>query len=289
MPALWVAPLALLSAMLLWGSSFVAFKYAVASFHPVVVVFVRLLLAAGLFFVFLPSSRRVRVARQDLPLLAGMILCEPCLYFVLEGAALKYTTASQAGMVSAVLPALVALASGFLGERPGLRSWVGLVLAMAGVGWVSWLAPATESAPNPLLGNVLEFAAMVCAAGYTLCLKVLCRKYSPWFLTAAQTVGGLGFFGILVATPWVPFPESPSWGPVLAVLYLGVAVSVGAYGLYNLGVSRLPAWQASAYTNLIPVFALVLGWAFLDETVTVSHVAGIVAVCLGVGLTQRRG
>jgi drug/metabolite transporter (DMT)-like permease len=76
---------------------------------------------------------------------------------------------------------------------------------------------------------------------------------------------------------------------VLAVLYLGVAVSVGAYGLYNLGVSRLPAWQASAYTNLIPVFALVLGWAFLDEAVTVSHVVGIAAVCLGVGLTQRRG
>ena len=289
MPALWVAPLALLSAMLLWGSSFVAFKYAVASFHPVVVVFVRLLLAAGLFFVWLPSSRRVRVARQDLPLLAGMILCEPCLYFVLEGAALKYTTASQAGMVSAVLPALVALASGFLGERPGLRSWVGLVLAMAGVGWVSWLAPATDSAPDPLLGNVLEFAAMVCAAGYTLCLKVLCRKYSPWLLTAAQTLGGLIFFGILMATPWVPLPTAFPLGPVLAVLYLGVAISVGAYGLYNYGVSRLPAWQASAYINLIPVFALVLGWAVLDEPVSASHGLGIIAVCLGVGLTQRRG
>lgn len=287
MPAPWVAPLALISAMLLWGGSFVAFKYAVAVFHPALVVFARLLLATGLFVVFLPSSRRIRVARQDLPLLGAMILCEPCLYFVLEGAALQYTTASQAGMVSAVLPALVALGSGFLGDRPGLRSWVGLVLAMAGVGWVSWLAPATDAAPRPLLGNVLEFAAMVCAAGYTLCLKALCRRYSSWFLTAAQTFGGLVFFGILVATPWVPLPQSLSLGPVLAVFYLGVAVSVGAYGLYNLGVSRLPAWQASAYTNLIPVFALVLGWAVLGEAVTVSHVGGIVAVCFGVGLTQR--
>lgn len=284
----WIAPLALVAAMLLWGSSFVAFKYAVAEFHPAVVVFARLLVAACLFLVLLPSARRVRVARRDLPLLALMVLCEPCLYFVLEGLALQLTSAAQAGMVSAVLPALVALASRWVGERPGPWAWPGLGLAMGGVAWVSWLAPATEAAPNPLLGNALEFLAMVCAAGYTLCLKVLCRRYSPWLLTAAQTFGGLVFFGAWVATPWVPWPQSIPLLPALAVLYLGVAVSVGAYGLYNFGVSRLPAWQASAYINLIPVFALVLGWALLGEPVTLAHVLGMVLVCGGVALAQRR-
>ena len=37
------------------------------------------------------------------------------------------------------------------------------------------------------------------------------------------------------------------------MVYLGVVVTVGAYGLYNFGVGRLPASQASGFINLIPV------------------------------------
>ncbi len=288
MPLSWLAPGALVLAMLLWGSSFVAFKYAVGFFHPAVVVFARLLVAAGLFLVFLPSSRSMRLARRDWVLLLLMVLCEPCLYFLLEGLALRFTSAAQAGMVSAVLPALVALASRWVGERPGPWAWPGLGVAMVGVAWVSWLSPATESAPNPLLGNILELLAMVCAAGYTLCLKVLCRRYSPWLLTAAQTFGGLLFFGLVVAMPWVPWPQTIPLVPSLAVVYLGLAVSVGAYGLYNFGVSRLPAWQASVYINLIPIFALLLGWALLHEPITWAHGLGMLLVCGGVVLAQRR-
>jgi drug/metabolite transporter (DMT)-like permease len=281
--------LALVVAMFLWGSSFVAFKYALEAFHPVVVVWARLLVASVLFFVFLPSSRRVRVARQDWLLLGLMVLCEPCLYFLLEGLALQWTTASQAGMVSAILPVLVALSSWWMGETPRVWAWVGLVLAMVGVGLVSWLAPASASAPYPLWGNLLELAAMVCAAGYTVCLKRLCRSYSPWFLTAAQTTGGMVFFSLAVASPWVHLPQRLPLGPSLAVLYLGLAISVGAYGLYNYGVSRLPAWQASAFINLIPIFALVLDWLFLGEAVGWLHVLGTVLVCGGVGLAQISG
>ncbi|HCU68896.1 MAG TPA: EamA family transporter, partial [Desulfomicrobium sp.] len=123
---------ALSLAMLLWGSSFVAFKYAVMTFDPIVVVFARMFVSAALFLLVLPVWRPRSVKRGDIWFMLFMALCEPCLYFVFEGQALTLTTASQAGMVAATLPVLVAVCAGFLlGERLSRRSWLGLLLALA--------------------------------------------------------------------------------------------------------------------------------------------------------------
>ena len=93
-----------------------------------------------------------------------MALCEPCLYFILEGQALTLTTASQAGMVAATLPVLVALCSVFfLGERLEGKVWAGLFLALAGVVWVSLCASATETAPRPVLGNCIAISIFNCS------------------------------------------------------------------------------------------------------------------------------
>ncbi|MGV8455706.1 EamA family transporter, partial [Pseudomonas aeruginosa] len=60
--------------------------------------------------------------------------------------------------------------------------------------------------------------------------------------------------------------SQPSALGIQAVVYLGVVVTVGAYGLYNFGVGRLPASQASGFINLIPVFTLVFAALLLGET-----------------------
>ncbi|WP_083517991.1 DMT family transporter [Desulfomicrobium orale] len=284
-----IAPfMALLTAMMLWGSSFVAFKYVVMVFDPVVVVFARMVLASSLLLLVLRWWRPRVIHLKDIPVMLFMALCEPCLYFILEGQALTLTTASQAGMVAATLPVLVALCSVFfLGERLEGKVWAGLFLALAGVVWVSLCASATETAPRPVLGNFLELLAMMCAAGYTISMKKLCGSYSPCFLTAVQFLVGTVFFFPLLFLPGTELPRNLTPGPVWAVVYLGTCVSVGAYGLYNFGISRLPAWQASAFINLVPVFSILLGWAWLDERLSLLQLLGACAVFGGVLMSQR--
>lgn len=281
--------ISLFVAMLLWGSSFVAFKYAVMVYDPIVVVFARMALSLFLFLLAFRLWRPRSLRVGDMGLMAFMALCEPCLYFVFEGQALTLTTASQAGMVAATLPVLVAVCAGFwLGERLTPRSWAGLVLALAGVAWVSVSGEASEVAPRPVLGNFLELLAMLCAAGYTVSMKKLCASYSPWFLTAVQSLVGTFFFLPLLFLPSTDLPQAFPPGPSLAVLYLGVCISIGAYGLYNFGISRLPAWQASAFVNLIPVFSMLLGWACLGERLNPGQMAGVAVVFAGVLLSQER-
>lgn len=281
--------LALIISCVLWGSSFVAMKIAVSSFPPPVVIFGRMVLASGLFLLLLRRLRYVNYRKGDWRWLVLMAMCEPGLYFLFEGYALKLTTASQAGMVAALLPLMVAVGAFMLfGERPKARTWFGFVLAVVGVGWLGMVSEPEATAPNPLLGNFLEFLAMIGAMGYMLTLKRLSANYSPWFLTAVQTVCGTIFY--LPALAFYPetLTTPPPWQGVLAVVYLGVVVTILAYGFYNYGLSKLPASQASAFVNLIPVFAVLFGWMILDECFTLQQMAAAALVFAGVCLTQER-
>lgn len=281
-----LAVVGLLFAMLIWGSSFIAMKIAFRAYDPMLVVFGRLAIASLLFLLLLPRLRGVRVLRKDIGLLTLMALFEPCLYFIFEAMALQYTTASQAGMVTAMLPLIVALVAGWwLGETISSRSYAGFLLAVAGTWWLSVGGESSEGAPNPLLGNFLEFIAMLCAAGYTVTLKRLTSRYSPLFLTAIQAwIGTLFFAPTLI---WSQVPASPDGvlEPSLALLYLGSFVSIGAYGLYNYGVSRVPASQAGAFINLIPVFSVLLGFTMLGESFSLQQFIAALLVFLGLLLS----
>src|SRR5210317_1461960 len=90
--------------MLLWASSFVALKLAFRGYHPMQVIFGRMLIASLCFVVFIPSFRKLNWRRQDVKYLLTMAVCEPCLYFLFEAKALELTSASQAGMITAMLP-----------------------------------------------------------------------------------------------------------------------------------------------------------------------------------------
>jgi len=279
--------LCLMLAMLLWASSFVVLKIAFAHYDPMVVLAGRMLVASCCFIWLLRRFGPVDYRPGDWKLIAALMLAEPCLYFLFEASALQYTSAAQAGMITALLPLLVAIGAWFcLRERLQKQAWAGFALAVIGAVWLSLAAEETAAAPAPLLGNALEFCAMICATVYTLCLKRLSRRYSPWLLTALQSFCGTLFFLPTLALPQVSLPDT--WVPeaVLAILYLGILVNIFAYGLYNLGVSWIPASQASAYINLIPVFTVILAYLLLRETLSFEQLAASSLVIGGVILSQ---
>ena len=74
-----------------------------------------------------------------------------------------------------------------------------------------------------------------------------------------------------------------SWGVALAGLLFALLV-----GLYNFAVGRLPASQASAFVNLIPLFTLFFAAVVLGETLSAQQLAGAALVFVGVALSQWR-
>lgn len=285
----WAHVAGLLAAMVLFGGSFVATKIALTGFSPMATACLRMVLAS---LVLLPAARRLKEHYRpgDGRLLLMMGFFEPCLYFVCESYALKYGSASQAGMLTATLPVFVAAGARFtLGERSSGRVWAGFALAIGGAALLTLLAQESSHAPAPLLGGVLEVLAMLCATGGILSVKALSARYPAILLTAVQAFVGVAFFlPVMLLTPDAA-PTAWPLTPSLAVIYLGFFVTVLAYGLYNWGMSRLPASRASAYVNLVPVFALACGALILGDRFTPGQYAASLLVFAGVWLSQSAG
>ena len=279
----------LLLAMILWSSSFIALKIAFQSYHPMVVIFGRMAIASLCFLLLIPRFSRIRYHKGDFKYFLFMAICEPCLYFIFEAKALENTTASQAGIICATLPLMVSLAAGLiLKERITRKMLIGFTLAIAGSCWLSFVSKPMQYSPNPPLGNFLEFLAMVCATGYIITLKRLACRYPPLFLTAIQAwVGGL-FFIMFLFLPSTELPTSFEPVGAFAVIYLGTAITLGAYGLFNYGTSRIPASQASSFINLIPVFTIILGWIILGERFTPMQYPASILVFIGVLISQAK-
>jgi drug/metabolite transporter (DMT)-like permease len=278
----------LVLAMILWASTFVALKLAFRFYDPMVVIFGRMAVASLLAVFFPFVFKNIRFRMKDMKFIVFMVICEPCFYFIFEAKALVYTSAAQAGMITSMMPLMVAIGAWLiLKEKLTLKTCLGFAVAVTGALWLSFASKSSQHGPNPLLGNFLEFMAMVCASGYTLSLKKLTNHYSPIFLTFIQAFAGAVFFFPALFLPGTQLPLQVEPVPIFAILYLGSAVTLGAYGLYNYGVSKIPASQATAFVNLIPVFSLIMSAAILGERFSTIQYTASILVLVGVILSQE--
>jgi drug/metabolite transporter (DMT)-like permease len=280
--------MALLAAAVLWGGSFAAMRMSVQAMSPWSVMWLRMVIALA---VILPFAGRLKTRAYrpgDWRLLVPMVLLQPCLYFSLESNALTFTTSSQAGVISASVPLMVAVGAWLmLAESLAKRTLIGLALSVGGVAVLSLSGGSTDTASNPLLGNLMELGAMASAAANIIMVKRLSDRYNPWLLTALQVMAGALFFTpglvLLIRQPGV------EWTPSLlfSIIFLGAMVTLGAFGLYNWGMSRVPASTASAFINLVPVTAVAIGWTVMGEVLSGVQCAAAAAVIIGVAISQH--
>lgn len=281
------AYVALTLSCVLWGSSFIAMRRLVAAVDPAAVVWMRSMIAVAVVLPFRRIWKAGNYRKGDLPLLGLLVLLQPCLYFLLEANALTLTTSTQAGIVSAVVPVLVALGAAlFLGERLLPGRIAGIALSAAGIVLLSLGGRDDGTARNAALGNLMEFGAMICAAANFLLLKRLSGRYGPWTIAAYQAAAGALFFLPAAPSALAFLASAPGPSQIVSILYLGAAVTLGAFGLYNVGQSMVDAGRAATFINLVPILAAAFGWLFLGEGLSPLQLAAAALVVLGVRLGQ---
>lgn len=284
-----IGVLSLVFAMFIWASSFIGLKAAMNDYGAHTVIFTRMIFASMCFLIFIKSFLKYEYTKKDILYILLLALFEPCLYFLFESKALQLTTASQAGMITSLMPLITSVAAVFiLKELVSKQFIIGSFLAVFGAVWLSLEATSSATAPNPILGNFLEFLAMACAAGYTIVAKHLTYKFSALFLTAIQAFIGAIFFMPLAFyelnnTEFIFKLDGFLW-----ILYLGVVVTLGGYGLYNFSLTKIDASKASIFMNLIPVFTLVLAYLILNERLSIVEIIASIVILSGVFISQIR-
>ena len=277
----------LIFAMFIWASSFIALKSAMTDLEPYTVIFFRMFIASLCFVYFIKGFTKYTFSRSDIKFIVLLAFFEPCLYFIFEAKAIQLTTASQVGMITSLMPVITAMAAGyFLKEIISKELIIGSLIALAGAVWLSLQAVSSVNAPNPLLGNFFELLAMFCGAGYTIVARYLSDKYSALFITAIQVFIGTIFFFPFFLYEFFTSDLNFTSNAIMCILYLGVVVTLGGYGLYNYALTKIEASKAAVFIYLIPVFTLTLAFLVLDEKLSLIELIACLTILFGVFISE---
>lgn len=274
-------------AMLFWALTFVWVKFAFEVYRPLEIVFMRLVLACVILFaVMLISGHWQKIEPKDWGRFMLVAFCEPFLYFMGETNGLQYVSSTLGSLVISVIPLMTALVTWlFLKERITRWLLVGLLVSFAGVAAMS-MAAGDFSAT--FKGLALLSLAVVGGMFYAIFVKRLTHSYSALTVVAWQS-----FFGMLYFLPLFAIFEGKHFTQVQhsiislgAVAGMSVFASVGAFLLYTGVIRDLGVVRANIFTNLIPVFTVVLAYFMLGDRLCPLSSIGLALTILGLFLSQ---
>ncbi len=286
--------LAAAGSSIIFGFSFLFTKNALDNLGAFELLGLRFFLAA--FFMLLLRRLRliaIQLTWQKLGSLLLVALLQPILYFTLETLGVQLTSASEAGVIIGLIPVVVAvLAALLLKERVSFRQWISIAATVAGVILLS--LPQLQGGFGGLLGIGALLGAVVAAALYNIASRRASSKATPVEVTYVMMwVGAVVFNGVvLVRTALRGEPlrylgalASPEL--VLALAYLGLLSSVGAFFLMNYALAQLSPSRVAVFVNLTPVISILAGWLLRGEVLIPLQLAGAGLILAGVwGVTS---
>lgn len=275
------ASAALVLVAFLWGGGFTASKAAVADVPPLTSGLMRYALALLVLVPLYLRERRnlppERFTRFTWTALVGLGLTAVMGYNALYFWGLSLAPSSDSILlIPTTNPIWTALAATlFIGERPGKRLSLAMVVALGGMCLVLLGGYAGDFSQQRLLGNgIFILAAMVFGCSHVIS-RVATRQISP---IGATTISGIiGAFALLpmalVEGGISQLPDAPAtfW---FNIAFVAFGVTALGYVLFYRSVTRIGPGRTSFYTNLVPVFGLSLSALFLGEIPTLLQVIG---------------
>jgi len=278
----------LILAMLMWGLTFVFFKFAYESYEPITIIFLRLIISVIFLFIFARFLNKLQpVKRKDFKYIIILALFEPFFYFLGESFGLTYVSSTMGAVIISTIPLIVPVAAFFIyHEKLTALNWVGLVISFTGV-LIVVLSGDSELRAR-LKGVFLLFFAVLSAVGYGLTVKKLAHEYNGFTITAYQNTFGIFFFlPLFLLFDLNEFLNiSPTRSSLLAILYLAVFGSSVTFVIFTMAVRELGTAKANIFTNLIPVFTAVSSYLLLKEPMPGSKIFGIFIVLCGLLMSQ---
>jgi len=273
---------------LIWGSTWMAIKIGLEGAPPLTSIAARMIIATAVVFAFV-RLRRIPIPRDRRFVRLGFFLG---FFHILFPYSLVYygeqrIPSGQAAVLYATHPLMVAVfARLVLGDALTARKLFGIATGIAGVAVIfsdSLRGDASHGA-SQATGILLVLGSVFASAMGSVATKRWSGGYHPVasLLIPFATGAVVASCGALVFERANPLEFDPAtWA---SIAYLAVVGSCAAFSLFFYVIQHLDVTVVSYQTFIIPIIAVLIGWALLGETVSPRVGAGAALILAGIAL-----
>jgi drug/metabolite transporter (DMT)-like permease len=281
--------LAFVAIYVIWGSTYLAIRYAVETIPPLVTAGLRHSIAGGIMLAW-AWWRGFRPTRQQW--LAGCAL--GALFFLIGHGSLhwaeQYVASGLAALLVATEPMFILVLGWMLGQQKiSVMSALGLGLGVIGVAMLTGAELTVKGSSllgllAVLLGSFSWAVGVVLSPRLKLPADALGRTALPTLCGAAMLLVAAGLTGEFQHTHW----SSITLRSIFGLGYLITFGSVIAFTSYTWLLQRVPPALVATHNYANPVVAVLLGWFLAHEPLTLRVVVASLAI-LGAIVLIRRG
>jgi drug/metabolite transporter (DMT)-like permease len=275
---------------LIWGTTWAAIRVSLEGFPPFTGVAVRFAVAAlvllgwmratGVGFARTTNERRIWITNTVLSFCGSYGVVYWCEQYVPSG---------LAAILFATFPLFVALLAHFVlpGDRLTRAKATGIVLGFAGVAVIFSEDFARLGGPGVARASLVMLLSPIVSAVASVCAKRWGAGVHPFSMTGVPMAWSALVMGVLAVALEGRKSIVIAPRPVAALLYLAIPGSAVTFSLYYWLMAHMPATRLSLIAYTIPVVAVLVGVAFMNEPITARTIAGGILVVAGVAVAAR--
>ena len=281
--------LAFAAIYLVWGSTYLAIRYAIETIPPLVTAGIRHSVAGSILLAW-AYARGFRPTRAHW--ISGFIL--GALFFLIGHGSLhwaeQYVGSGLAALLIATEPMFILVLAWSMGQQKISRySALGLGFGVVGVAMLTGAELSVKGSSllgllAVLVGSVSWAAGVVITPRLNLPEDAVARTAVPLVCGAVMLLAAAGVTGEFHATHWA----SISMKSILGLAYLIFFGSIVAFTAYTWLLQRCPPALVATHTYANPIVAVLLGWLLASESLSVRVVLSSVAI-LGAIVLIRKG
>ncbi len=277
--------LMLITAMI-WGSTFLGQNVAMNYMGALTFSGVRFLLGTfallPIIFFYLRKNKLTLLQIFSKRTIAGGIVLGIILTIGinLQQIGIKYTTITNSGFITGLYVILVPILGLIIGQRTGLGTWIGAILAVIGMALLTLTDHLTIS-----FGDLITLISAFAWGLHVLSAGFLVSRYDPIAVAFMQCLV-CSILSLLLAAPLEGLQMSFAQPALLAIFFTGIVSVAISFTLQLIAQKDAVPSHAAVILSLEAVFAAICGAIFLDESLTTRGYIGCMLMFIGMIIAQ---
>tara|TARA_Y100000590_G_scaffold461500_1_gene623218 strand:- start:419 stop:1315 length:897 start_codon:yes stop_codon:yes gene_type:complete len=282
--------LVLLSAI--WGSAFFAIKIGVETISPITLASSRLIIAAIILYIYFKFKKlSFNLDNKTIFIIILIGALGNFIPFLFISWSEQYIKSNTTGLLMSIGPIFAIILAHYLtkDDKFTYRKFLTTIVGLFGVILIIGFDSIRGVFTNNYLLLIPKLTVIIAVLGYVISSIIAynLKKVDTITLTTLVTISAA-----IISFPFMLYNEiyfysKPSLNSIFALIYLGIFPTAFAFLIRFYIISKAGPIYLSYVSYLIPGFAIIWGYIFLNESISIQSLAGLLFILIGIYISQK--